>query len=137
MASSKRPEPPPAPQPVDVVHVSPAVIKWVVGFIGAVFIALTGYWAVADHIDNHWLTTEKANHKFERVDRTSAWILYSIQDFKASAADKWSQDCQRDPRSKNDPNACKQLEKQAEKFAQEAADLKRDANKASKGKDIE
>ena len=120
---------PAKPQPVDVVHIDARVFKIVIAAIVTILGSIGGYFVLADRIDNHWLTTDKAKVKFQAIDRNTAWILFSVQDFKAAAADKWAEDC----RAQRKPGDCRHLDDQAAQFKAEALDLKKSAAAQSKG----
>jgi hypothetical protein len=130
-AMTKPKAPPPPAQPVDVVHVSAGLIKWVAGFFAALFAAIVGYFAIWDRVDAHWLTTNKFKQHQSTDGQKFAWIIFSIQDFRAAAAAKWAEDCRNQKRPESE---CARLEREANSLTQQALDLKKEAAATTKEK---
>lgn len=119
------------PAPVDVVHVSAGLIRWLVGIIGGILLAIGAWFVVWDRIEAHWVTTSKFKNHQGNDGQKFAWIIFSIQDFRAAAAAKWAEDC----RNQKRPEAeCARLEREATTLAGQAGDLKKEAAATSKEK---
>lgn len=147
MTARKQPSP---PEP-NYVQLSPALIKWVVGIVGGVFLAIIAWWQIWDRIDNHWRleTTQKARDDKSDVElkamrdkaaadliehkkadlRSQSWTLSAIYDFRAAAETKWAEDCAKDKRP---PDICRELERKAAATRERASQTKDAAMNASK-----
>ena len=99
------------------------------GIVAGALALVVAWFTVADRVDNHWLTTDKANAHMRDDERNAAWTLFAIADLKASAARNWMRACKRDVKAN-----CSDEELQAQQTANEAADLKKQASQSGKGK---
>lgn len=119
------------PAPVDVVHVSAGLIRWLVGIIGGILLAIGAWFVVWDRIEAHWVTTAKFKSHQGTDGQKFAWIIFSIQDFRAAAASKWAEDCRNQKRPESE---CQRLEREANSLTQQALDLKKEAAATTKEK---
>jgi len=138
-------------EPQEEITISPAMLKWAIGIVTGFLGLLVLWWQVWDRIDNRWRQESiqkaidaKVSSDITAVDkkaadalgdhlkadaRSRAWTLFAIQDFRASAETRWSEEC---PGKKLPPEVCRELDRKATESRARAAEMRTKAMEASK-----
>lgn len=149
MTARKKPPPDDDEEPA----ITPRQLKWVIWFISGVLGAVILWWQVWDRIDNRWrlesiqkANDEKVASELKALDakaadalsdhikadnRSRAWTLFVIQDFRAAAETRWAEEC---VAKKLPAEVCRELERKASESRQRAAEARTKANEASREK---
>lgn len=142
---------PPQDDSDDGVVLSPRLIKWAAGAIGALLGALVAWFAVWDRIENHWrletiqatrdkqldaeikATRDKADADTKalakRAEVGRSWLFYNLSDFRADNSQQWAQVC---TALKQPPEVCSKWQADASQLRQEATEARRAASDAGK-----
>lgn len=148
--TARKKAPPDDDDPQEIT-LSPRMIKWTVGLVtGALgfFVLWSQVW---DRIDARWRleTIQQANDakvaaEISAVDkkaaealsdhvkadnRSRAWTLFVIQDFRAAAETRWAEECLA---KKLPADVCRELDRKATESRQRAAEARTKAMEASR-----
>jgi len=153
VTARKPPIPPPDQPIIKQITIGAGALKWTIGVVGSLLVAIVAWFAVWDRIDTHWrletvqaatdkrveaniaAVKDKADADTKTIARRAeigrAWVLSAVAETKAYTAAQFARICRP---LKLAPDECSRQDADATQFRQEAMEAKRAASDAGKDK---
>lgn len=138
------------PAPQTEITISPATLKWLCSILAGLAAGLLVWWQVWDRVDARWRREEvqvardaKAEADLKALEAKAAaalathsvseqrarlWMLYVVQDFRASAETRWAEEC---VDKKRPADVCREAERKAAESRTRASEARTQAKDVS------